>query len=85
MIGKGGVDNLSKVPVPQCVGVNVFCVHEPQHAGHDPSFSYNIWCAKFYLRHTPRLSTKRLSKRLSTKRLSTKRHESILMATKRYR
>jgi hypothetical protein len=36
----------------QCVGVNVFCVHEPQHAGHDPSFSYNIWCAKFYLRHT---------------------------------
>jgi hypothetical protein len=41
---------------PQCVGVNVFCVHEPQHAGHDPLFSYNIWCAKFYLRHTVRLS-----------------------------
>jgi hypothetical protein len=41
---------------PQCVGVNVFCVHEPQHAGHDPSFSYNIWCAKFYLRHTALLS-----------------------------
>jgi hypothetical protein len=36
----------------QCVGVNVFCVHEPQHAGHDPSFRHNIWCAKFYLRHT---------------------------------
>jgi hypothetical protein len=27
-------------------------VHEPQHAGHDPWLSYNIWCAKFYLRHT---------------------------------
>jgi hypothetical protein len=40
----------------QCVGVNVFCVHEPQHAGYDPSFSYNIWCAKFYLRHTGYLS-----------------------------
>jgi hypothetical protein len=24
----------------------------------DPSLSYNIWCAKFYLRHTVRLSTK---------------------------
>jgi hypothetical protein len=35
----------------QCVGVNVFCEHEPQHAGDDPSFTYNIWCAKFYLRH----------------------------------
>ncbi len=33
-----------------------FPLHEPQHAGHDPSFSYNIWCAKFYLRHTGFLS-----------------------------
>jgi hypothetical protein len=44
----GGIEGTDE----QCVGVNVFCVHEPQHAGHDPSFSYNIWCAKFYLRHT---------------------------------
>jgi hypothetical protein len=34
----------------------VFCVHEPQHAAQDPSLNYNIWCAKFYLRHTVRLS-----------------------------
>jgi hypothetical protein len=42
---------------PQCVGVIDICVHEPQHAAHDSSFSYNIWCAEFYLRHTVRLVT----------------------------
>jgi len=26
----------------QCVGETAFCVYEPQHAGQDPSFSYNI-------------------------------------------
>ena len=31
---------------------NSFCVHEPQYAAQDPSFGYNIYCAKFYLRHT---------------------------------
>jgi Universal stress protein family len=36
----------------QCVGEMIFCVHEPQYAAQDPSFGYNIWCAKFYLRHT---------------------------------
>jgi hypothetical protein len=34
----------------QCVGKNVFCGLEPQHKGHDQSFSYHIWCANFYLR-----------------------------------
>jgi hypothetical protein len=36
----------------QCVGEKVFYLHEPQHAAHDSSFSYDKWCAKFYLRHT---------------------------------
>ena len=30
----------------------IFCVHEPQYAAQDSSFGYNIWRAKFYLRHT---------------------------------
>jgi hypothetical protein len=53
-------------PDQQCVGVIDICVHEPQHAAHDSSFSYNIWCAEFYLRHTVRLSTKFLSTKLLT-------------------
>jgi hypothetical protein len=43
----------------QCVGKNVFCGLEPQHKGHDQSFSYHIWCANFYLRHTHILSPHR--------------------------
>jgi hypothetical protein len=31
-----------KVAAPQCVGEMIFCVHEPQYAGQDPSFGYNI-------------------------------------------
>jgi len=42
----------------QCVGKNVFCKLEPQHRGHDQSFSYYIWCAKFYLRQAAEVTLK---------------------------
>ena len=41
----------------ECVGKNVFCGLEPQHKGHDQSFSYHIWCANFYLRQARIVST----------------------------